>query len=240
MKKLESSLRNMVLVLVGVSLVMGGLLAWVNHVTEGPIALQAEKALALGIKTVMGGEKLTVVASDTIRQDMGGKEAVFVVHKTQDSHQRPLGVAVESTTMGFGGDLKVLVGFDDNGKVLGYTLLQHAETPGLGAKADKWFLEGSKGNIVGKCPGDKPLQVTKDGGEVDAITASTITSRAFLLAVNQAYEAYQSAQKVEKVLSPLRSESAPSGRAEKVESIQNTQNTQNIQNIQNTQNSPNN
>lgn len=230
----------MVLVLVGVSLVMGGLLAWVNHVTEGPIALQAEKALALGIKTVMGGEKLTVVASDTIRQDMGGKEAVFVVHKTQDSHQRPLGVAVESTTMGFGGDLKVLVGFDDNGKVLGYTLLQHAETPGLGAKADKWFLEGSKGNIVGKCPGDKPLQVTKDGGEVDAITASTITSRAFLLAVNQAYEAYQSAQKVEKVLSPLRSESAPSGRAEKVESIQNTQNTQNIQNIQNTQNSPNN
>ena len=206
----------MVLVLVGVSLVMGGLLAWVNHVTEGPIALQAEKALALGIKTVMGGEKLTVVATDTIRQDMGGKEAVFVVHKTQDSHQRPLGVAVESTTMGFGGDLKVLVGFDDSGKVLGYTLLQHAETPGLGAKADKWFLEGSKGNIVGKCPGDKPLQVTKDGGEVDAITASTITSRAFLLAVNQAYEAYQSAQKT-----------------------QNVQNVQNAQNVQNTQGDPN-
>lgn len=220
MKKLESSLRNMVLVLVGVSLVMGGLLAWVNHVTEGPIALQAEKALALGIKTVMGGEKLTVVASDTIRQNMGGKEAVFVVHKTQDSHQRPLGVAVESTTMGFGGDLKVLVGFDDNGKVLGYTLLQHAETPGLGAKADKWFLEGSKGNIVGKCPGDKPLQVTKDGGEVDAITASTITSRAFLLAVNQAYEAYQSAQKTQ--------------------SSQNTQNILNTQNTQNTPNTPNN
>ena len=210
----------MVLVLVGVSLVMGGLLAWVNHVTEGPIALQAEKALALGIKTVMGGEKLTVVATDTIRQDMGGKEAVFVVHKTQDSHQRPLGVAVESTTMGFGGDLKVLVGFDDNGKVLGYTLLQHAETPGLGAKADKWFLEGSKGNIVGKCPGDKPLQVTKDGGEVDAITASTITSRAFLLAVNQAYEAYQSAQKTQ--------------------SSQIIQNNQNIQNTQSAPNTPNN
>ncbi len=212
----------MVLVLVGVSLVMGGLLAWVNHVTEGPIALQAKKALALGIKTVMGGEKLTVVATDTIRQDLGGKEAVFVVHKTQDSHQRPLGVAVESTTMGFGGDLKVLVGFDDSGKVLGYTLLQHAETPGLGAKADKWFLEGSKGNIVGKCPGDKPLQVTKDGGEVDAITASTITSRAFLLAVNQAYEAYQSAQKTKKV--------------EKVEKVQNTQNTQNTQCAPNTPN----
>ena len=190
MKKLESSLRNMILVLVCVSLVMGGLLAWVNHATEGPIALQAEKALALGIKTVMGGEKLTVVSNDTIRQIMDGKEAVFVVHQTQDSRKRPLGVAIESTTMGFGGDLKVLVGFDEEGKVLGYTILQHAETPGLGAKADKWFLEGAKGNIIGKCPGDKPLQVSKDGGDVDAITASTITSRAFLLAVNQAYEAY--------------------------------------------------
>jgi electron transport complex protein RnfG len=190
MKKLESSLRNMVLVLVGVSLVMGGLLAWVNHVTEGPIALQAEKALALGIKTVMGGEKLTVVASDTIRQNMGGKEAVFVVHKTQDSHQRPLGVAVESTTMGFGGDLKVLVGFDDSGKVLGYTLLQHAETPGLGAKADQWFQRGQKGDIIGKSPAE-PLTVSKDGGQVDAITASTITSRAFLKAVNNAYNAYK-------------------------------------------------
>ena len=190
MKKLESSLRNMILVLVCVSLVMGGLLAWVNHATEGPIALQAEKALALGIKTVMGGEKLTVVSNDTIRQIMDGKEAVFVVHQTQDSRKRPLGVAIESTTMGFGGDLKVLVGFDVEGKVLGYTILQHAETPGLGAKADKWFLEGAKGNIIGKCPGEKPLQVSKDGGDVDAITASTITSRAFLLAVNQAYEAY--------------------------------------------------
>ena len=190
MKKLESSLKNMILVLVCVSLVMGGLLAWVNHATEGPIALQAEKALALGIKTVMGGEKLTVVSNDTIRQIMDGKEAVFVVHQTQDSRKRPLGVDIESTTMGFGGDLKVLVGFDVEGKVLGYTILQHAETPGLGAKADKWFLEGAKGNIIGKCPGDKPLQVSKDGGDVDAITASTITSRAFLLAVNQAYEAY--------------------------------------------------
>ena len=180
----------MVLVLVGVSLVMGGLLAWVNHVTEGPIALQAEKALALGIKTVMGGEKLTVVASDTIRQNMGGKEAVFVVHKTQDSHQRPLGVAVESTTMGFGGDLKVLVGFDSEGSILGYTLLEHAETPGLGAKADQWFQKGQKGDIIGKSPAE-PLTVSKDGGQVDAITASTITSRAFLKAVNNAYNAYK-------------------------------------------------
>ena len=72
---------------------------------------------------------------------------------------------------------------------MGYTLLEHAETPGLGAKADKWFQKGEKGNIIGKNP-ITPLTVSKDGGDVDAITASTITSRAFLKAVNNAYSAY--------------------------------------------------
>ena len=50
--------------------------------------------------------------------------------------------------------------------------------------------KGGKGDITGKNPGDKPLTVSKDGGEIDAITASTITSRAFLNAVNAAYAAY--------------------------------------------------
>ena len=92
--------------------------------------------------------------------------------------------------MGFGGNLKVLVGFDPEGKILGYTLLEQTETPGLGAKADKWFQKGEKGDIIGKDP-STPLTVSKDGGQVDAITASTITSRAFLLAVNNAYNAYK-------------------------------------------------
>ena len=91
--------------------------------------------------------------------------------------------------MGFGGDLRVLVGFADDGTITGYTVLQHAETPGLGAKAATWFQKDGKGNIIGK-KAVKPLAVSKDGGEVDAITASTITSRAFLKAVNQAYVAY--------------------------------------------------
>lgn len=104
--------------------------------------------------------------------------------------KKDLGAAVESTTGGFGGDLKVLVGFNPEGKILGYTLLEHAETPGLGAKADKWFRMGEKGDIIGKDPAE-PLTVSKDGGQVDAITASTITSRAFLLAINNAYKAYK-------------------------------------------------
>ena len=192
MKKLESSITNMVLVLVGVALITGGILAYVNHITEAPIKLQAEKTLADGIKAVMGGVQLSVAENDTVKQTIKGKEAVFVIHKTVDSNKQDLGVAVESTTGGFGGDLKVLVGFDKDGNILGYTILQHAETPGLGAKADKWFQKDGKGSIIGKNPNKDNLTVKKDGGDIDAITASTITSRAFLLAVTQAYKAYKS------------------------------------------------
>ena len=191
MKKLESSLTNMVLVLTVVAVVMGGVLAGVNSLTRDPIALQKDKALADGIKTVMCSDHITVTRTDTVRQtDAQGKELVYVVYQTQDADGHDQGAAVESTTMGFGGDLKVLVGFDAEGTILGYTLLEHAETPGLGAKADTWFQQGQKGNIIGRNPAE-PLTVSKDGGQVDAITASTITSRAFLLAVNNAYRAYR-------------------------------------------------
>ena len=180
----------MVLVLTSVAVIMGGILAYVNHLTEGPISEQKAKVLADGIKSVMGVDEITVSKTDTVKQNIGGKEFTYVIYQTQDAQKQDLGAAVESTTGGFGGDLKVLVGFDPEGKILGYTLLEHAETPGLGAKADKWFQKGEKGDIIGKSPAE-PLTVSKDGGQVDAITASTITSRAFLLAVNNAYNAYK-------------------------------------------------
>ena len=192
MKKLESTITNMVIVLVGVALVTGSILAYVNHVTEEPIKLQAEKTLADGIKAVMGGVELTVAKEDTVKQTAAGKELTFIIHEAVGKDNKPIGAAVESTTGGFGGDLKVLVGFDTDGNILGYTILQHSETPGLGAKADKWFQKDGKGCIIGKNPATDDLTVKKDNGDIDAITASTITSRAFLLAVNQAYQAYKS------------------------------------------------
>ncbi|MBR1498217.1 MAG: FMN-binding protein [Bacteroidaceae bacterium] len=97
------------------------------------------------------------------------------------------GTAIKVTDpKGFGGALTVMVGLAQDGTVLGYKVLESSETPGLGAKADFWFQEGQKGNIIGKTAGK--LEVSKDGGDVDAITASTITSRAFLRCINAAYE----------------------------------------------------
>lgn len=181
----------MVIVLVGVALITGAILAYVNHITTEPIRLQSEKTLTEGIKKVMGGGDLKITSNDTIKQTIDGKEATFVVHVAEDAKGQSLGAAVESTTGGFGGDLKVLVGFNPAGEILGYTILQTFETPGLGAKAEAWFQKDGKGNIIGKNPSEGPLTVSKDGGQVNAITASTITSRAFLKAVNNAYSAYK-------------------------------------------------
>ena len=110
----------------------------------------------------MGTEELQVAEPEEVKQEFGGKEFSFTIHKCSDKSGKQLGAAVESTTGGFGGDLKVLVGFDTEGKIMGYTVLQASETPGLGAKAATWFQKDGKGSIIGKTPKDGDLHVSKD------------------------------------------------------------------------------
>ena len=186
MKKLESSLKNMVIVLTGVTVVAGALLGYVNELTKGPIAEANAKALSDAIALVVPGfDNNPADAPETF--ELNG--ATYKIYKATKGGEF-IGAAVESSANGFGGALKVLVGFDKEGNIIDYSLLSHAETPGLGSKAADWFKKGQKGDITGKNPGKGALTVKNDGGEVDAITASTITSRAFLNAVNNAYAAY--------------------------------------------------
>ena len=184
-KKLKSTLPNMVIVLTSIAVIAGLALGYVNSVTEEPIRLIKEQQLSDGIKAVLAADELTVEATDTL-------ENGSVIYRTDK------GVAVQSTDPnGFGGKLTVLVGFDSEATIQGYRILETAETPGLGAKADQWFQKdqkGKKSNIIGMSPAKNNMTVSKDGGEVDAITASTITSRAFLRAVNMAYEALGNAE----------------------------------------------
>ena len=185
MKKLPSTLPNMLIVLTLISVIAAGALAYVNKITAGPIEENKARTLAEGINTVLGVSDAQVQETKTVQDTNGNDVIIYATDK---------GVAVQAIDPnGFGGKLSVLVGFDDEGAIKGYTVLEHAETPGLGAKADKWFQKGEKGDIIGKNPGQKELTVSKDGGEVDAITASTITSRAFLRAVNVAFHAYAGA-----------------------------------------------
>lgn len=195
----------MLLVLTGVTAVSVALLAYVNELTKGPIAEANAKTLNEALKKVLPEFTNNPVAeSDTMFSEKDGKKIVDFILYPAKNGENWVGTAVEAKSLGFGGELKVLVGFDAEGKIYNYSLLAHAETPGLGSKADKWFgaydpatgekavmNTDSKKSILGMNPGEAPLTVTKDGGQVDAITASTITSRAFLNAVNAAYQAYK-------------------------------------------------
>ena len=177
----------MLLVLTGVTVISVALLAWVNELTKEPIAAANAKTLSDAVKAVVPGFDNDPIAEKKMQEVNGVEYAVYPATKGGEY----IGAAVEASAMGFGGDLKVLVGFDAQGNIIDYSLLSHAETPGLGSKAADWFKKGNRGDITGKNPGSAPLTVSKDGGEIDAITASTITSRAFLLAVNNAYAAYK-------------------------------------------------
>ncbi|MBQ7987087.1 MAG: RnfABCDGE type electron transport complex subunit G [Bacteroidaceae bacterium] len=176
MKKLDSTWYNMLIVLTAIAVIAGAALGYANELTSGPIAENKARQLADGIKAVMNTDEVELQRVDTVG-------ASVVYHTSQ-------GVAVQAKDANaFGGTLTILVGFDAKGTILGYQILETSETPGLGAKADKWFQKDGKGNIIGMNPGQNNMTVKKDGGEVDAITASTITSRAFLRAVNEAYAA---------------------------------------------------
>ena len=105
------------------------------------------------------------------------------------------GTAIKVAVDGFGGKMIVMVGFAQDGTILGYKILEHQETPGLGDKAAWWFQAADKPgqNVIGR-QATGQFKVSKDGGDVDAITAATISSRAFLKALNDAYVEFKAQQ----------------------------------------------
>ena len=109
-----------------------------------------------------------------------------------------VGFAIESYTQkGFSGLIRVMVGFDAEGHLVDFSVLQHSESPGLGSRIPEWYHEKSETGGIRDVRGldmkaSAPLTVSKDGGKVDAITAATISSRAFLDAVNRAWRTFSS------------------------------------------------
>lgn len=193
MKKLKSTWYNMAGILTGIALVAGAALASVNELTKDTIQQLKEKSEQDAIAQVLGGGDVKVLQTDTVSYN----DCNYIVMNAGEK-----GVAVKAAdplNASFGGGLTIMVGIDPNGVVLGYSILETHETPGLGAKANEWFQKDQKGDIIGRNLCEKELIVSKDGGDVDAITASTITSRAFLRAVNAANQAYhQTLDKEEK------------------------------------------
>lgn len=173
----QSTLKNMVLCLTLVCLICSAILALVYAVTSEPIKAAEQKALVESISRVLpeGGE-----LSDVATGEFAGQKYDYYVSTTGGV---PAAYAVKSSTIGFGGPLTLMVGVLPDGSVYNTSVLSHSETPGLGAKCstDAKFMDQWKG-----LGADKVIKVTKDGGDIDAITASTITSRAYSLAVSNA------------------------------------------------------
>ncbi|MEG2946308.1 MAG: RnfABCDGE type electron transport complex subunit G, partial [Bacteroidales bacterium] len=165
-------------------------LGGVNEITTEPIKVAKLAKQENAIKLVAPEYDNNPIADQWKTTLPDGTEAIIFPAK---KNGELVGAAVQAMTKnGFGGPITLMVGFDKDGNVHEYSVLSHTETPGLGSKMPTWFHE--KGNIIGKNPGKNKLTVSKDGGEVDAITAATISSRAFLDAVANAYNAFTNSQ----------------------------------------------
>lgn len=182
----------MILSLGIIGIVAGGLLGGMYAITKDPIAAAEKKQLTESISEV------TPAFTNSPEEDRDTVEVdnkKFVIYPAMQGQQL-VGAAVLGYTMeGFSGEVSVLCGFDAEGNVKDYRVIRHAETPGLGAKMEEWFHDptGAR-SVIGKNPSVQSFYVTKDkaqGGEIDAITAATISSRAFLSVMRQAYEAYR-------------------------------------------------
>ena len=210
MEKLKSSLPNMMLSLVIICMVAAGALAGVYLLTKKNIQQQKEQKLAAALKEVVLPEadasvQITVVSSEPValtepnKQDTAKLDTINIcVVNVIALNGQVIGKAVETSAVGFGGKQKIMIGFDNEGKIINYKVLEHQETPGLGDHIADWFNDPAKESqcILGR-QATGNFKVSKDGGDVDAITAATISSRAFLKAVNHAWKAAQQVEGIE-------------------------------------------
>lgn len=181
----ESTLRSMAVCLFLVCLVCSALLGGVYVLTLDKINEEVVKKTNNAIALVTP-EFDNEPSAESQSVDLDG-EAITVYPAKKGG--QTVGYAVESfTSKGFSGTINVMVGFDMDGNIVGTSVISHAETPGLGAKMTEPAFYSQ---FVGKNPASFRLSVAKDGGDVDAITASTITSRAYCDAVDRAYRAFQ-------------------------------------------------
>jgi len=181
----ESTFLNMVVTLFSVTLVAAALLGSVYALTKEPIRL-AELARTNEAIQVVVPEFDNEPSTEVHSMFMDG-DSVYIY--TAKQGEQVVGYAVETfTNQGFSGEFKLMVGFRPDGTIIDIAVISHAETPGLGDKMER-DKSGFHTQFMGKHPDDFRLAVKKDRGDVDAITASTITSRAYCDAVKRAVDA---------------------------------------------------
>lgn len=186
MSKKESSFFGMLLSLLVITLVSGFALGFVNDLTIEPKAKAKLEKKINALKLVLPAfdnnpvEDIKMVTSDKVSDSVE-------IYPAYSKNEFVGAAVIGSTDKGFSGLVKIMVGFKPNGDIQNVVVLEQKETPGLGTKmTEDKFLNQFKGVNIS----DFKLQVKKDGGEVDALTGATISSRAFCDAAQTAYDAF--------------------------------------------------
>ncbi len=187
MAKKESTFSNMVITLFLVTLASSAALGYIHELTKEPIAIAKSAKKNLAIHRVTP-EFDNQPGQEVVKKPVNGDTLYFYIAKMGND---TVGYAVETfSNQAFGGYMKLLVGFLPDGTIKEIAVLEHKETPGLGDKIQKSKSDWSK-QFEGKNPENFVLKVKKDGGDVDAITASTISSRAYCDALQRAYDSFK-------------------------------------------------
>ena len=184
---IESNFKNMTLTLFIVTLLASSSLGFVYSLTKGPIEDAQTTKINEALRKVLPEFDNQPSAEKFTREVDGG---VLTFYPASNGGE-PVGTAIQTFTKnGFSGQVDLMVGFLADGSIYSIEVIAHKETPGLGDK-----MESNKSDFSvqfkGKNPETFKLMVKKDGGDVDAITASTISSRAFCDAVLRAYNAFE-------------------------------------------------
>ena len=180
----QSSFKNMSLCLLVICLVCSALLAGVYALTKEPIDAAAKAKNEAAIKEVLPEAAVAIEEARTVEFE----GASYVYNLAYDAQGNTVGCAVDVAPVGFGGPIVIKVGFNADGVIWNTKVLSQAETPGLGAKCVEPAFSSQ---FKGFDPSQKKLAVKKDGGDVDAITASTITSRAYTEGLALAAKVFQ-------------------------------------------------
>lgn len=187
MSKRESTFLGMLTSLLIITLVSGFSLGFINDITKGPKEKAKLERKINAIKLVLPTFTSNPVNDQILIKSEKAKDSVEIYPAYENSDL--VGVAViGSTEKGFSGLIKIMVGFLPDGTIKNIEVVEQKETPGLGTK-----MKGE--NFIKQFRGKNSLSnillVTKDGGEIDALTGATITTRAFCEAVQMAHEIFE-------------------------------------------------
>ncbi|MFP4302062.1 MAG: RnfABCDGE type electron transport complex subunit G [Alkalispirochaetaceae bacterium] len=182
--QLKSTFPNMFIVLTVICLISAAALGFTYSQTTDRIESLKAQERAEAIRQV-----LPEFDNNPAEEEFSPEEYPRLTMYPATENDNRVGTAVRSySEQGYSGTIWIMVGFNADGVITGTAVLEHQETPGLGAKMTG---EAFRNQFDGFDPAEQELEVTKDGGDVDAITAATVTSRAFCDAVKRAYEALQ-------------------------------------------------